>query len=94
MSLMVLIVVGIGYEKPTDWWASASQWVGGVGSIAAAGVALWGAIEGWVQAQREREEVRQREQVSKCAVWIDWLGQHDIDPNSGEPLPYPGAPVV
>ncbi|MEU8632563.1 hypothetical protein AB0C38_10370 [Amycolatopsis sp. NPDC048633] len=36
MSLLVLVVFGAGYNRETDWWASAGQWVGGLGSIAAA----------------------------------------------------------
>jgi hypothetical protein len=54
-------------------WAGLGQWVGGVGSIAAAGVAVWIATEGWRRVQVERDDDRRKEQAGKFAVWVDRL---------------------
>jgi len=70
MGFLVLLDVGIAGRRGVDWWASAGQWIGGIGSIAAAGVALWIAHRGWVLAATEARENEAR----KFAVWVSTDG--------------------
>lgn len=46
----IVIVYGWSSGKTGEWWAAWGQWIGGVGSIAAAVAALWIARTGWQQA--------------------------------------------
>ncbi len=74
IGLILLLVVGIYQGKDSAWWAAWGQWVGGVGSIAAAVTALWIAFEGWKKADRQAEGFRQREErelASQFGVWIE-----------------------
>ena len=75
---ILLLAIGIAQGKDSAWWAAWGQWVGGVGSIAAAWVALWIAIKGWrrsdqenIERARKQAEIEQRDQASKVAVWIE-----------------------
>src|SRR3954451_1252486 len=70
MGFLVLLDVGIAGRRGVDWWASAGQWVGGIGSIAAAGAALWIAHRGWGLAATEARENEAR----KFAVWVSTDG--------------------
>lgn len=63
--MIVLTLFSIAFKKDASWWAAWGQWVGGVGSIIAAGVALWIAQRGWDIAARESRE----REASLIAVW-------------------------
>ncbi|QWF81111.1 hypothetical protein [Amycolatopsis sp. CA-230715] len=52
--VLVWVTIGLAYDKPSDWWASGGQWAGAIGSVFAAGVALWIAQQGWSRADQER----------------------------------------
>lgn len=74
----LLIAMGIALDKDSGWWAAWGQWIGGLGSIAAAWVALWIAIEGWRRSdegtkeqRRNAEERDEREAASRFGVWIE-----------------------
>lgn len=56
VGLILLVLRGWLWGEDRTWWASAGQWVGGVGSIEAAAVALWVAYRSWQQADRERRD--------------------------------------
>lgn len=78
MAGLLLLVWGWGTGRDSAWWAAWGQWVGGLGSIAAAWTAVWIALEGWRRADRQgKEQARQldelqsRELASKFGVWID-----------------------
>lgn len=70
MGFLVLLDVGIAGQRDVQWWASAGQWVGGIGSIAAAGAALWIAHRGWVLAATDARENEAR----KFAMWVSTDG--------------------
>lgn len=57
--------------RGTDWWAAWGQWVGGIGSIAAAGAAVWIAVEGWRRSDAESREKAERDLASRFGAWID-----------------------
>lgn len=66
LAFTLLIIMSAVLGQGADWWSAWGQWIGGIGSIIAAGVAVWIAQHGWAQAQ---EEARERE-ASKFAVWV------------------------
>ncbi|MET8847604.1 hypothetical protein [Amycolatopsis sp. NPDC004625] len=73
----------------TDWWASAGQWTGGLGSIAAAGAAIWIAISGWSRSERQRKDDQERELAGRFGIWVRRSGGGDAEVlyvNAG-PLP-------
>jgi hypothetical protein len=96
---LLLISMSIAFKKDTNWWAAWGQWVGGLGSIIAAGVAVWIAVVGWrksdqqarEQAQRS-EEAQEREVASRFGVWIGIAGANEM--HLGDHFPYPGIPVI
>ncbi|MFI9452955.1 hypothetical protein [Amycolatopsis sp. NPDC052450] len=60
----------------SSWWATAGQWVGGVGSIAAAGAALWIAAHSWSLSEKERQE-SQRDQARLVKIsYVPTAGLH------------------
>ncbi|MEU9687398.1 hypothetical protein [Amycolatopsis japonica] len=67
IGMIALTVFSIAFRKGTDWWAAWGQWVGGVGSIVAAGAAVWIALRGWDLAA---QEARERE-ASLIATWVE-----------------------
>jgi len=78
LGLVVVIVWGIDQHQQTDWWAAWGQWVGGVGSILAAAIAVVIAYMGWKKsdeqskAQAERlEKIEAQDHASKFGVWIE-----------------------
>jgi hypothetical protein len=64
--MIALTLFSIAFRKGTDWWAAWGQWVGGVGSIVAAGAAVWIALRGWDLAAKESRE----REASLVAAWI------------------------
>jgi O-antigen/teichoic acid export membrane protein len=54
--LVVVVMWGWIENKQADWWAAWGQWVGGIGSLAAAATAVWIAQRGWRLATIERRE--------------------------------------
>ncbi|MGH8420791.1 MAG: hypothetical protein ACRER3_00355 [Pseudomonas fluorescens] len=73
LSIGLLIGFGVRADKSTDWWGAWGQWVGGLGSIAAAGVALWIALASW---RRADEEKRERSMVLPRQVTSDYIFKH------------------
>lgn len=78
IGFLVLLDVGVATQRDSEWWAAWGQWVGGVGSIAAAAVALWVAVEGWrksdeqaIRQAREIQQLHKEEAASRFAVWIE-----------------------
>lgn len=66
IGMIALTLFSIAFRKGTDWWAAWGQWVGGVGSIVAAGAAVWIALRGWDLAAKESRE----REASLVAAWI------------------------
>lgn len=86
---LVLLDVGIANGKDSAWWASWGQWAGAFGSVAAAGTAVWIAVEGWRRSDAQQRGQVERELASKFGVWIereDRLNPNVMVVNSG-PLP-------
>jgi hypothetical protein len=78
MAGLLLLTWGWGTGRDSSWWAAWGQWVGGLGSIAAAWTAVWIALEGWRRSDRQAKEqarqlenLRSRELASKFGVWIE-----------------------
>ncbi|SDZ32301.1 hypothetical protein SAMN05421504_112191 [Amycolatopsis xylanica] len=71
---LLLLALGIALKKDSGWRAAWGQWVGGLGSIVAAGTAVWIAVEGWRRSDEQRRADQERELASKFAVWIQWNG--------------------
>lgn len=71
LALSVVVVWGVASGQRTEWWAAWGQWVGGVGSIAAAVVALSIARAGWRHAEQiaregwDRAEAEHRRQENR-----------------------------
>ncbi len=65
---------GIFVNKDATWWGALGQWVGGIGSIVAAVVALWIAREGWRRVERER---REEEMIQAELVQYDGFNRYD-----------------
>jgi hypothetical protein len=94
VSFLVLLTVGIADNEDSNWWAAWGQWVGGVGSVAAAAIAVGIAVEGWRRSDalaekqaRRVEEVQQQELASKVGVWLNRPDQSTYEVvymNSGE----------
>ncbi|MFI5593603.1 hypothetical protein ACIA5G_51860 [Amycolatopsis sp. NPDC051758] len=64
--LVALILWGWIENKQADWWAAWGQWVGGIGSLAAAATAVWIAQRGWRLATIERRE----DLASRFSIWV------------------------
>ncbi|WP_336158178.1 hypothetical protein [Amycolatopsis sp. VC5-11] len=95
IGFIVLLDVGIATGRGTDWWASAGQWVGGVGSIGAAGVAVWIAVEGWRRSEHQAAEQQTRDQASKFAVWIGKMEtEKEISPQMLAEIGVMGAMIL
>src|SRR4051794_27604594 len=83
IGLLVLLVVGISQAKDSGWWAAWGQWVGGIGSIAAAVVALWIAYQGWKKADNQAEEFRQRDERELASLFGVWIEKNEASPRVG-----------
>lgn len=89
IGMITLTMFSIAFKKDTDWWAAWGQWIGGVGSIAAAGAAVWIAVVGWRKSDTQYRELAERDLASKFGVWLareDRLAPKVMVVNSG-PLP-------
>lgn len=64
--LAALVLWGWLENKQADWWAAWGQWLGGVGSLAAAATAVLIAQRGWRLAAIERRE----DLAAKFAIWV------------------------
>lgn len=71
LASILLITFSATTGRGTDWWAAWGQWVGGIGSIAAAGAAVWIAAEGWRRSDAQSREKAERELASQFGAWID-----------------------
>lgn len=71
MGALVLLDVGIATNKDATWWAAWGQWAGAVGSVAAAGAAVWIAVQGWRRSDQQARELQEREAASKFGAWIE-----------------------
>ncbi|WP_410603768.1 hypothetical protein [Amycolatopsis sp. lyj-90] len=71
LAFSLLIIVSVVLRQGADWWSAWGQWVGGAGSIGAAGVAVWIAVEGWRRSDLDAKKMRERELASKVALWIE-----------------------
>ncbi|RSM60572.1 hypothetical protein DMH03_17645 [Amycolatopsis sp. WAC 01376] len=69
--MITLTAFSIAFKKGTDWWAAWGQWVGGIGSIAAAAVAVWIAVVGWQKSDAQYREKAEQDLASKFGAWID-----------------------
>jgi hypothetical protein len=89
MGGLVLLDVGIATKRDSGWWAAWGQWAGRVGSIAAAGAAVWIALEGWRRAEDRANEDQHRALASTFGVWIERkdLVAAEIKVVNGGPLP-------
>ncbi len=58
VALAAPITFGAITNQRVEWWSAWGQWVGGVGSTAAAVVALFIAQRSWQQAEKDRHEER------------------------------------
>jgi hypothetical protein len=67
--LTLVVAWGIWSDKDANWWSAWGQWVGGVGSIAAAWVALWLAWHGWQRADDDRRDVDAQQARLVMAQW-------------------------
>jgi hypothetical protein len=72
LASILLITFSAMTSRGTDWWAAWGQWVGGIGSIAAAAVAIWIAFEGWRRTDAQLATAEARSQASQIGVWLDW----------------------
>ncbi|WP_406635127.1 hypothetical protein [Amycolatopsis sp. WGS_07] len=68
---LVLLVVGVANGKDATWWAAWGQWAGALGSVAAAGTAVWIAVIGWRKSDAQYREQAERDLASKFVAWID-----------------------
>ncbi|WP_410620908.1 hypothetical protein [Amycolatopsis sp. cmx-8-4] len=66
LASILLVTFSAVTRRGTDWWAAWGQWIGGIGSIAAAVAALWIAHRGWVLATTEARE----RDAAKFAMWV------------------------
>jgi hypothetical protein len=94
-SFLLLLAIGVGLNKGSDWWAAWGQWIGGFGSIAAAVTAVWIAHEGWRKSDKQLsdqskylEEREARNLASKFGVWIQAREAMEYDERGTEIGPY------
>lgn len=80
-SITTITIWGIIQNKQADWWAAWGQWVGGLGSIAAAVVAVLIAVVSWEKSDNAAKEQRiyssalqEQEQVAKFGIWVQHGG--------------------
>jgi hypothetical protein len=74
LAFALLIIMSVDLRQGTDWWAAWGQWVGGIGSIVAAGAAFWIASAGWKKSDAQLLAIHskeERELASHFGVWID-----------------------
>ncbi|MEU8636776.1 hypothetical protein AB0C38_31785 [Amycolatopsis sp. NPDC048633] len=96
LGMVVLIAVSQGQHRGDNWWAAWGSWIGGFGSITAAGAAVWIAIEGWRRTEKQLQRAEEREYATKFLVWIEHVSQSEyrvVYMNSG-PLPVFNVQVV
>ncbi len=72
LAAILLITFSAATRRGTDWWAAWGQWVGGIGSIAAAVTAVGIAVEGWRRSDRQLKERETRELARQFAFWVHW----------------------
>jgi hypothetical protein len=77
--VVVAGIVGWGWLTGEDslWWAASGQWIGGLGSLTAAGVAVWIAYRGWQRSDRRPEDDRSLAAV--FGVWVRWDDERSIE---------------
>lgn len=83
-------------DQGADFWSAWGQWVGGVGSLAAAGSALYIAREDWRRGGEQAQELRRlaeesalHSEASRFCVWLEKIdGEPQVKYHNGG-----GAPV-
>jgi hypothetical protein len=65
--------------KDSVWWGAWGQWIGGLGSLAAAGVAVWIAYQGWQRSDPRRQRTGERAEASHFGVWVRWDDQRNME---------------
>lgn len=87
--LGVVVLWGAVASKSSDWWAAWGQWVGGIGSIAAAITALGIAWHGWSRADTERRDAEAAEAWYVTSEWTlksNHVGQVVVRNDSDRPV--------
>ncbi|WP_410644518.1 hypothetical protein [Amycolatopsis sp. lyj-346] len=73
LAFILLIVMSVVLDQGADWWSAWGQWVGGIGSIVAAAVAVWIAQRGWAIAAAEKSD---NEAIQARLIRVEYTTQN------------------